>query len=39
MMQGKEQFRRAITQFRNRYIIAAMLPLLTMRRARRCCLN
>ena len=28
---GQEQFRRAITEFRNRYIIAALMPLMVMR--------
>lgn len=31
MNPGKEQFRRAITEFRNRYIIAGMNPLMTLR--------
>lgn len=31
MPQGKEQFRRAITEFRNLHIIAAIRPLMTMR--------
>ncbi len=31
MQPGKEQFRRAITEFRNLYIIAGLSPLMTMR--------
>ena len=31
MRQGKEQFRRAMTEFRNLHIIAALRPLMTMR--------
>lgn len=31
MTAGKEQFRRAITTFRNRYIIAGLAPLMTFR--------
>ncbi len=30
-MQGKEQFRRAITEFRNRYIVAGLAPLMVLR--------